>query len=379
MRIAIVHSFYSSQRPSGENQVVVQQADLLRAAGHEVRVVGRSTDDERTKPLFPLRTAVRLVTGADNAITREIQGFDPDIVHIHNLFPNIGFRWISELSPPKVISLHNYRAFCSTGTFFRDHKQCFECPELGAHRAVWHGCYHDSRVSTLPVAASRASFRKDVLQRVNAVLTTSEASDSVLRNLLGNTVTTQLVPNPGPDSGIPPQRLEERKGWIAAGRLDEEKGFQQLLADWPTAHELTIFGDGPLTDRLQADGLEKGIRVEPGISISHFRERLSTFRGLIFPSRWLEVAPQVVVEALRVGLPVIAYRENSVAKFVEQTHVGLAYSSKEDLRLCVEQLEAQYSSFCTSAYNYYVDNLRPEIWTESIINLYYQLQDSSTS
>ena len=111
MRIALVHSFYSSQRPSGENQVVVQQAELLQAAGHEVCVIGRSTDEERTKPLFTLRTAVRLVTGVDKAITREIESFDPDVVHIHNLFPNIGFRWISELSPPKVISLHNFRAF----------------------------------------------------------------------------------------------------------------------------------------------------------------------------------------------------------------------------------------------------------------------------
>jgi glycosyltransferase involved in cell wall biosynthesis len=379
MKIALVHSFYSSRQPSGENQVVVQQAELLQAAGHEVRVIGRSTDDEQTKPLFAARTALRLVTGADKAIAREIEGFEPDVIHIHNLFPNIGSRWISRFSSPKVISLHNYRAFCSSGTFFRGHEECFECPALGAHRAVLHGCYRDSRISTLPVAATRASFRKEVLQQVDAVLTTSEASDLVLRNLLSNTVTTHLLPNPGPDSGSPPQSLQERKGWIAAGRFDVEKGFQQLLAHWPTSHQLTILGDGPLADRLRVDGYKRGIRVEPGVPISSFRELLSTFRGLIFPSVWLEVAPQVVVEALRVGLPVIAYQGNSVARFVQQAQVGLAYSSKEDLQLCLGEIESQYSSFSSSAYNYYVQNLRPEIWTKSVLNLYSRLLDLSAA
>ena len=46
----------------------------------------------------------------------EIDRFDPDIVHVHNLFPNFGRSWASRYSSRLVTTIHNYRPLCAAAT-----------------------------------------------------------------------------------------------------------------------------------------------------------------------------------------------------------------------------------------------------------------------
>lgn len=379
MRVALIHSFYSSQQPSGENQVVLRQAELLQEAGHEVRVIGRSTDSEALKRLYSLKTAIKLVSGRDDAVLKEIDAFSPEVIHIHNLFPNVGTRWILRCSVPKVISLHNYRAYCSPGTFFRDGTACIECVDHGSLRAIKYGCYRDSRVATAPVAASRHLFRNHVLRSVDLALSTSEASDQLMRGTLGDIVSIQLLPNPGSDSGLQPRAPKDRHGWIAAGRFSPEKGFEELIRDWPMSVPLTILGAGDAADPLLALARSKPISIRPSVSIANFRNLLPQFTGFVFPSLWFEVAPQVVVEALRVGLPVIVHKDNTVANLVEKYGFGLSYSSSSDLQTALAEVAANCETYSSRAYNYYAQNLRPGDWTASISNIYAALTRPTNS
>ena len=57
MRIALVHSYYSSRVPSGENRVVDAQARALRDVGHEVQVVAELTDRRLRRRTYPLEAA----------------------------------------------------------------------------------------------------------------------------------------------------------------------------------------------------------------------------------------------------------------------------------------------------------------------------------
>ena len=44
LRIAVLHSFYGSGSPSGENQAVTDQLTALRRAGHSAHLGARHTD-----------------------------------------------------------------------------------------------------------------------------------------------------------------------------------------------------------------------------------------------------------------------------------------------------------------------------------------------
>ena len=45
MRILLIHNRYRSGAPSGENRVVEQESEALRAEGHEVVRFGRDSDE----------------------------------------------------------------------------------------------------------------------------------------------------------------------------------------------------------------------------------------------------------------------------------------------------------------------------------------------
>ena len=135
MRIAVVHSFYSSRQPSGENIVVDLQVDALRRAGHDVRLVSRSTDELEQSVTYPVRAGLRAATGRGDSPLDELHEFAPDIVHVHNLFPNLGRRWVERLDLPLVTTLHNYRPICPEATLFRDGHSCTLCPDSGS---AWH-------------------------------------------------------------------------------------------------------------------------------------------------------------------------------------------------------------------------------------------------
>lgn len=373
MKIAVVHSFYSSSQPSGENRVVEDQVQLLRDAGHDVRLIARWTDQESRAAGYPVRSALRVATGWGSGPLEELHEFEPDIVHVHNLFPNFATSWIARWHGPVVISLHNYRPFCSNGLFYRDAGICFDCVERGDNTAIRHGCYRDSRVATVPVAIGRRVDRRNVLAAASTVVTTSEGAREVVEPLLGPNITTTLIPNFGPGEAEPPLPASERSGWLAMGRFSPGKGFVELIEEWPECEHLTVIGDGELRESVFRAATIKGVAVEGSLSIEELRTRIPVFRGLIFPSRWLEVAPQVVVEAMRVGLPVITYEENVVASLVRSNGVGGLYRDAPSLSSCVALMSDQLDGFSERASQYYQANWTPSAWLSSMVGLYERL------
>ena len=102
---------------------------------------------------------------------------------------------------------------------------------------------------------------------------------------------------------------------IAAGRLVEEKGFDMLICVWKLVHEkhpdwqLDIFGQGNqhdiLLQRIKESHLESVITLHaPSKEIQ--REYLA-HSMMLFPSRYLEALPMVLLEAMSCGLPIVSF------------------------------------------------------------------------
>ena len=370
VRIALVHSFYSARQPSGENDVVERQLQLLEKAGHYVRLFARATDGDDQSVLFKSRAGFRVATGIGGDPSSELREFNPDVVHVHNLFPNFGTQWIRRWQGPVVVSLHNYRAVCSRGDLYRDGAHCEDCATFGNHRALVHGCYRDSRLATLPLAISRSNFQRDVLMAADAVVTTSSTSDAEMKRLIDVPLTTRLIPNPGPDEGVKPVRGAFRSGWIAMGRLSPEKGFIELIESWPAEESLDLVGSGPIADQITTAIRGTGITFKKSMTLDELRDGLRGYLGLVFPSRWIEVAPQVVVEAMRVGLPVIAYEGNGVSSLVSESKTGLTYHDAGSLVRAIDTISADVDEFSSRAFNYYRERWDPRQWLTSTMELY---------
>lgn len=369
MRIAVVHSFYRDAQPSGENRVVEDQVQVLREAGHDVQLVSAKTDELHSR-LYPLLTAVHLATGTGLEPLSDLHAFQPDVVHVHNLFPNFATNWTQRWDGPLVVSLHNYRTFCSNGMFFRSGEICTKCAASSVVNSVAFGCYRDSRLATFPVALSRSRDRRNLLRRADAVVTTSAFSNEVMRRFLDPSIKTTVIPNFGShvEEKRDPRPLSDR--WLALGRFTPEKGFVELVKEWPADESLLVIGDGPLRSEIEQQAIGKSVVIKEPVAREEMRNLLQESLGLIFPSRWFEVDPQVVVEAMGLGVPVVARKGNATASIVTDSGAGAVYCEGGSLAAALNQVRIDRAVKSRAASLVYAQKWTRSVWLESMTSLY---------
>lgn len=370
MKIAIVHSYYSSRQPSGENTVVDSQAEALRAAGIDVRIIGANTDDLESKPLYKLMTAAGVATGKGRSPRAELESFAPDIVHVHNLFPNWGTAWVDDWSGPLVTTIHNFRPVCAAGTLFRNGSACTLCPDNSSMEAFRHACYRDSRVATLPLALKNLGGVKAdrLLARADRVVLLSNRAQDMYVGFGLAKERTAVIPNFVPDKGYSPHTLPGNE-WVYMGRLAPEKGVERLLAYWPSSENLAIYGDGPLRSKVETN-TGANVRYMGQIDHDQIPGVLATSRGLVFPSEWAEGLPLVYAEALASGRPVVAKSGNSAADDVALAESGRVFEEWSDLAPALQYAGRNGQKLGLNARLQYDQVFSRETWVTKTLGLY---------
>ncbi|MFJ1999859.1 glycosyltransferase family 4 protein [Streptomyces chartreusis] len=371
MRIAVVHSFYTAATPSGENALVRDQVRALGAAGHEVELFDAHTDELARDPLYPLRAAARVASGRGSNPLARVRAYAPDLVHVHNLFPNYGRSWVRQWAGPLVATLHNYRPMCAAATLYRAGAVCTRCPDGDRWAALRHGCYRDSRAATLPLAwAGRHGPARDpLLARADRLVVNSRLSERTYRGAGVPAERLLLVPNfvdaplsgetPGPDNGR----------WLVAARLSAEKGVLELLRQWPAHEELDVIGDGELLAACRATA-PASVRFVGHLDRAELCRRMPSYRGLVFPSRWYEVQPCVHVEALAAGLPVLAFEGSSVAEAVRDHGTGLVTTWDEPLAPVLAEAATRFPRLRAHCRRIYADHFTEQAWLTRISEAY---------
>lgn len=373
MRIAVVHSYYSSSAPSGENIAVNLQVDALRAAGHDVLLAGRSTDDVARQHGYAVRAAATVATGHGPNPLPEVAAFRPDIVHVHNLFPNFGSSWVAECPAPIVATLHNFRAFCSAGTLWRDGHDCAECVTSGSLRAVAHRCYRKSALATVPLAvASRGRGRANpVLAHAVALVALAPRSMSTFTRARPDLADRlHLVPNFAVDEGVAAPPLADAP-WLFVGRLETGKGIDGLIEHWPDSQDLVVVGSGPLQPDLQEAAASKRVVFLGQVHHDRIHRLLAECRALVFPSRWPESAPTLTyVEALAAGRPTLAIGANAVADDIAAADSGLVVPDLPDLARGMAELTQRVTQTATAARRRFDERFSESAWLRRIAHVY---------
>lgn len=359
MRIAVVHSFYSSAQPSGENAVVLDQVAALRSAGHEVHLLARETDKVGGGRLYPLTSALTAAIGVGQDPGAELDVLQPDLVHLHNTFPNWGTRWTRQWSTRLVTTVHNFRPVCAAATLFRDGHDCEECLTRPVIPAVVHRCYRNSAAASTSVAlgARPGGPLRGVLARSAEIIVLNPYAQTMYERVLGRRV--RLVPNfvpawSGPQTAHP-------EGWAFVGRLTEEKGIRMLVSDWPAGERLDVIGTGPLEAEMRHAACDReGIRVVGPMDREDVVSGLSSYEGVVVPSLWREGLPTTILEAMSAGRPSIVSSRVAAAAALRDQGAAVVYTPgdqaslvaslahvrqhRESLRLsCLSTHRARYS------------------------------------
>jgi glycosyltransferase involved in cell wall biosynthesis len=374
-RVGMLHSFYRSGTPSGENIAVQSQFEMLAAHGVDVALVGVYSDSAVSGLSQKITTGISVARGTGLSPPVEIDMEAFDVLHVHNAFPNISHRWLAQVSVPTVATIHNYRAFCAVGTFTRDGERCFECAEDSPWKSVTHACYRDSRIATLPIAIqqSGSSSWSNYLRSLKVTVVPGEPMRGILQDLgIHNSVT---LPQPaGNEDTVKLRSLELEDEWLFVGRLDSDKGISELLTIWPQSEKLVVVGSGPNETQCMDLIATRSLNVE--MLGSQDREvvakHMATSLGLVFPSKALEGAPLVYGEAMSVGLPVLAAQGNVLADQVNLDGTGgtFSLSNSESLLLgldLIKQQREQFSRQCVETHESRYTTLQ---WLEGVLATY---------
>ncbi|MCF2529273.1 glycosyltransferase family 4 protein [Yinghuangia soli] len=376
LRIAVVHSFYSAARPSGENEAVRDQVAALRRAGHEVELVAVHTDDEaRASRLHPLRAAATVATGLGRTPLARLRSFRPDVVHVHNLFPNLTRGWVRAWPGPLVATVHNFRPICAGSTLYRAGSVCTSCLDGDRWAGLRNGCYRDSRVASAPLAwANRKGAPADpLLSRADRLVVLSELGRRMYARAGIPAERTVLIPNFA-DAPAAPREPARGGAWLFAGRLTAEKGILELLARWPESVPLDVVGDGELRDAARAAAPAQ-VRFLGALSRAELRAGLPGRRGLVFPSRCFEGAPLVYVEALAAGLPVLAFEGSSVAESVRAAGTGTVVGWDEPLLPVLDEAARRFPALVGHCRAVFAERFTEEAWVRRTEELYRALVD----
>lgn len=339
MRILILHNYYGSESPSGENIVVDKEVKMLREYGHSVKLYSRSSDEIRNIKYFGKiigASATPWNPFSAQKVSKVIKDFQPDIVHAHNTFPLLSpsvFHAIGNKAA-KVLTLHNYRLLCSSGIPLRNGEVCLDCVKnRSIMPSLMHGCYRNSRIATIPIATKIGLHRLIGTwhKKIDAFIVLSDIQKKVMTE--GGLPEKKIHIKPNftnkPKTFIP---FKDRKNQVLfVGRLSKEKGVQTLISAWKKwghkAPKLIIIGDGP--DRKYLENLANGLPISFLGKKNHNKveHELSSSRLLIVPSEWMEIFGLVVIEAFSVGTPAAVSNLGALPSLVQNGKNGVIFES----------------------------------------------------
>ncbi len=340
MKVLLVHNFYGSAAPSGENQVFEAEKTLLQERGHEVAEFTRHSDEIRALGAWGVvkgALATPWNPWMTRAVKRAVVRLQPDVVHVHNTFPLISpgiFNAIGQ-GAARVLTLHNYRLFCPAAIPMRAGQVCTDCLDRRTVLpALRHGCYRDSRLATLPLAMNVALHRRlgTWTKQVDAFIAlTGFQRDRMIEGGLPSDL-VHVKPNfyPGDPAVVP---WEDRKQSVVfAGRLTAEKGVLALVRAWlawgASAPELRIVGDGDLRGelvRITATAPDVPISFLGQLSGPEAQEEIARARLLVLPSECFETFGLVILEAFAFATPAAVSRIGPLPSIVREGENGVVF------------------------------------------------------
>jgi glycosyltransferase involved in cell wall biosynthesis len=244
--------------------------------------------------------------GLEVDLDAAVAWFAPDVVHVHNVVNPAVLRWASRRGGC-LLTVQDHRAFCpGRGKWTRAGSVCRDPMGAELCAACFEEPDHFRRILSLTRERLDAlrGLRIVVLSRyMKAELAAAGVRESQL----------EVIPPFVHDL----DRRAEPDGApcvLFVGRLVEAKGVRDAVDAWrhsAVGLPLVFAGTGPLRDELERQGFEVlGWVPREGISRVYRRAR-----ALLFPPRWQEPFGIAGLEALAMGVPVVAWESGGIAEW----------------------------------------------------------------
>lgn len=339
MKILMTHNDYG--RYSGEEAVVDRLIADFQEMGHTVEQLRLSSATSRNTLGGNIRgffAGIYSFRGV-RLMRQKLREFQPDVVHVHNLYPFISPAALFECRKSGVrviMTVHNYRLMCPTGLFLRNGAPCEDCLRSGCE---WGCIRHNCEQSWLRSIgyATRNSVARILGAYTKNVDTFCCLTEFQKRKLLEAGFPEEkltVLPNYF-EGNFAPSATGSYVGYV--GRLSSEKGYDLLLEVARRHPEIAFrFAGDKREDAVVAPlpNVEYAGRLDKDALESFYREA----RFIVIPSRCYEGFPLVIPEAFSHGLPVIGPHHGPFPNLISNGGVTFTPQDTDDLERSIVAL-----------------------------------------
>ncbi len=313
-RVLVLHNSY--RHTGGEERAVELHLRALERAGVPHRALVR---DSAAVGRVEAGTALLRGGARPGEVAAAIRDLGADVVHAHNTLPLLGPRALSvarEAGARVVAHLHNFRFSCAIAVAFRDGAPCFRC----RGRLTLPGLVLNCRGSVPEAAAyatALAAHQGELLAAVESFVAPSSYAAGQLARLGVPAGSLHVVPHYLPEERLAPGSRAQAGGYaLVAARLAPEKGVEHAMAAAARAGvPLRVAGDGPLHRELAA-GAPRGVELLGRVGAEEMRRLLAGAAMVVVPSVGSETFGYAALEAMGLGVPVVATRSGALPEVV---------------------------------------------------------------
>lgn len=375
MKILQVHNIYIGK--TGEETVIEEEKKVLERHGHEVvQFVKNNSELSQYSKLQQLKMYRSLLSSS--AIARELEAViekeQPDVCHVHNTFPIITpvvYKVCKFKNLPVVQTLHNYKMVCTNSLMFRQGEVCEKCMNKNMLNSVKYKCYRNSYLAT----AAQAS----VIQYHRLIGTWDKLIDRYV-------CLTQFHKEKLVSGGLPAEKTVVKHNFIAesgldciredfflfVGKIDDYKGLQDLLYLFRHNQHSRFILIGKSEQPEMFDefkNVEHLGECERDVVLDHMRR----CKAVIFPSKYYEGMPMVLLEAFSHRKAVISRNRGAMSSMVIEGHNGTKYEAEDDLVKAVDVFQKDpdlVNRLGENAYLEYKEKYSVEKGYQNLVELY---------
>ena len=300
----IVYCIAGTFNSGGMERVLANKANYLAERGYEVVII--TTDQKERKPFFALSPKILCIDLEVNYADNNNKGFlnkvwyYPFKVRKHKQRLT---RFLRVLQADIVISM-----FCNDVSFItKIRDESFKVLEI--HFSKFKRLQYGRKGIWKLADWWRSKMDEIAVRRFDKFVVLTHED----QRYWGDLPNIEVIENAKNEWGDHTAALENKQV-IAVGRYDYQKGFERLIEAWRSVYErfpdwkLNIIGDGESRNELESLVEQYGLNnvIELKMSVSDILQEYLDASFLVMSSRY-EGMPMVLLEAMSVGLPMVAF------------------------------------------------------------------------
>lgn len=325
-----VLQLYSQKRGvfGGEESVINIVRSILDRHGHQTSALMRSSRGIERSHLRKIAAAMSGVFNpfAYRNMRRQLRVERPDVVHVHSVYP-----WFSPSvlmacrheHVPVILHVHSHMLTCPTWYHLYKGRICEDCVGGHEYRCVLKNCRNNILESCAYALRSSVARRFRLFHdNVSVLIALTPFAKARLLQAGFREGQIAVVPNP---TSVRETAVDRPAGeYVAfAGRISPEKGVDTFLAAAARMPDVPfkVAGDGPALSEMTARA-PRNVEFLGRLGLDELLAFYRRSRVLVVPSLCFELFGMVAVDAMALGIPVIASRIGGLPQVVEDGVTG---------------------------------------------------------